>query len=261
MKDSVKPIFPWKLAVFPLLEVSFFIASLLVGNIFLSIALVLVAGVFLSFSIHVFFHECVHAKPAYSTPVNIINSLILGLPFDGYRVHHFNHHCYENSLKDFSTTWFLNNGIKTGFSYLRYSLGWVRQLQTAINEPEPFDEKFGSVKEIKQRIPIQKMAILFLLIALAFIGWKYVVLYLLLIYSGWAFSALHNYGQHPPIESEPICTYPNNTYNLLFYNNGLHSEHHKKPWLAWDSLELDNNSIKINKPHLINPFFTGEEND
>ena len=249
MTDTVNPSFPWKLAVFPLLEVLSFIGALYVDSFFLSIILVLVAGVFLSFSIHVFFHECVHAKSVYSTPVNIINSLILGLPFDGYRVHHFNHHCHENSLKDFSTTWFLQNDNKTGFSCLSYSLGWIRQLLKSINEPEPFDEKFGDANEIKQRIPIQKMAILSILIVLTFADWKYLVLYLLLVYSGWAFSALHNYGQHPPIEGEPICTYANHTYNLLFFNNGLHSEHHKKPWLLWDSIELDNNSIRIDHPH------------
>jgi len=254
-----KKAFPWKLTIFPALEVFFFISAIFESNLFLSLLFMLVASVLLSFSIHIYFHECVHARKNYPIAVNIIHSLLLGLPFDGYRVHHFNHHTHENGLKDFSTTWFMQDGKRVGYSACSYYFGWIRQLNAAMREPEPFDQSLGDVATIKARIPVQKVAILFFFIILAFAGFKYFILYFLLIYFGWAFSALHNYGQHPPIEKEPICTYADQRYNVFFFNNGLHWEHHDKPWLSWDELELDKNSNRINHAHLIEPCFQGKK--
>lgn len=250
--NSNKP-FPLKLAVFPLLELFFFIASCLANNLFISFVFIVLAGILLSFSIHIFFHECVHVRDEYPLGINIINTLLLGLPFDGYRVHHFNHHTYANDLKDFSTTWYLKDGIKTPFSAYRYSFGWLRQLSASIKEPDPFDKSLGDVLKIKTRIEPQKVALFVFCIALAFIGLKAFSLYFALVYLGWGFSALHNYGQHPPIKNEPICTYASKTYNTLFFNNGLHWEHHDKPWLSWDQIELDKNSFRIKYAHLIEP--------
>ncbi len=255
MLTKTNKAFPWGLAVFPVLEIGFFVLSLWSSSVFLSFIFMLVAAVFLSFSIHVFFHECVHVRSKYPPLVNIINSLLLGLPFDGYRVHHYNHHTHCNSLKDFSTTWFLKDGELQGYSVASYFFGWIRQLNAAMKELEPFDPKLGDVVEIKARIPVQKIALLFFFILLALIGFKYFILYLLLVYFGWAFSALHNYGQHPPIASKPICTYESRRYNSLFFNNGLHWEHHNQPWLSWDKIELDNKSDRIHHAHLIEPCF------
>lgn len=245
--------YPWKLAIFPLLEVVFFIAAIVVSNLFWSLLLLLIAGILLSFSIHIFFHECVHYRAKYPQWVNIIKTLFLGLPFDGYRVHHFNHHTYANGLKDFSSTWYLQDGIKKPFPPCRYSFGWLRQLSASIIEPHPFDEKMGAVAIIKERIYAQKVALFLFCIVLAFIGLKAFVYYFLLVYLGWAFSALHNYGQHPPLEDKRICSYGNKCYNTLFFNNGLHQEHHDKPWLSWQKLVLDSKSKAIKYPHLIAP--------
>ena len=256
-KEPCKP-FPWKLAIFPLFEVAFFIAAILVGNYFLSFLFIIIAGIFLSFSIHIFFHECVHVRDEYPMSINIINTLLLGLPFDGYRVHHFNHHTYANDLNDFSSTWHIQKGKKTAFSACRYSFGWLRQLAMALKEPKPFDKAWGDVVKIKARIEPQKIALFLFCIAIAFIGLKAFLFYFTLVYLGWGFSALHNYGQHPPIEKEPICTYANKAYNVIFFNNGLHWEHHDKPWLSWDLIECDSRSSRIKHAHLIEPCYRSQ---
>ena len=245
--------YPWRLAIFPILEGAFFVAAIMASNIFLSLLLLVIASILLSFSIHIFFHECVHYRAKYPQWLNIIKTLFLGLPFDGYRVHHFNHHTYANDLKDFSSTWYLQNGVKKPFPPCRYSFGWLRQLSASIIEPQPFDEKMGDVTSIKERIFAQKVALFLFCIALAFIGLKAFIYYFLLVYLGWAFSALHNYGQHPPLEEEVICTYASKRYNSLFFNNGLHLEHHNKPWLSWNELVLESKSNLIRYPHLIAP--------
>ena len=258
MTATLQRTYPWKLALFPLLELVLFITAVLVPNHLLSLLLVLLAGVLLSFSIHIFFHECVHWHSRYPQWINIIHSLFLGLPFDGYRVHHYNHHTYANNVEDFSTTWRVIDGNTSGFPPCQYAIGWPRQLKRAVREPHPFDPVMGDVNSIKSRIPLQKLALLILMVLLVLLSFKAFLLYLLLVYSGWAFSALHNYGQHLPTPEEVIVTYPNQLYNKLFFNNGLHWEHHHMPWLSWDQLTLDPHSKRISHPHLLEPCFKRE---
>ncbi len=253
--------FPWKLSIFPFLELIFFIFANLASDFFLSFLLIIIASVFLSFSIHVFFHECVHSRDNFSFAINIINTLLLGLPFDGYRIHHFNHHTYANGSRDFSSTWKMENGKKKAYTPNQYMFGWLHQLSLATYETDPFDKTLGDMDKIKPRTHVQKLAIFLFLIVLLLIGTKSLVLYFILVYFGWAFSALHNYGQHPPIKDEPVCTYANKFYNSLFFNNGLHWEHHEKTWLGWQQLKLDKKSPRIAYAHLINPFCTARKYD
>jgi len=254
-KSTNKP-FPFKLAIYPLLELLFFIVANLVDSALLSFLFIVLAGMMLGLSIHIFFHECVHIREELPLPINIINTLFLGLPFDGYRVHHYNHHTYANELADFSSTWYLKEGKKTAFKPCRYTFGWLQQLSRSIQEANPFSHKLGDVHKIKARIEPQKIALFLFCILLAFIGLKTFILYFVLVYFGWAFSALHNYGQHPPIqdkEDEIICTFANTFYNKITFNNGLHWEHHDKPWLSWEQIDLSAKSPRISLPHLISP--------
>ena len=251
--------FPWKLSIFPFLELVFFVFANLASSYLISFFLIIIASLFLSFSIHVFFHECVHSRDNFPFAINIINTLLLGLPFDGYRIHHFNHHTYANGSKDFSSTWMMKKGNKTAYSPMQYMFGWLHQLSLATYETDPFDKTLGDVDKIKPRTHVQKLAIILFIIVLLLIGIKSLVLYFIMVYFGWAFSALHNYGQHPPIKDEPVCTYANTFYNFLFFNNGLHWEHHNKPWVSWDQIEIDENSYRIDLAHIISPFLESKK--
>jgi len=254
-KDKHNKPFPWRLGIFPLLEFIFFLLAYSSNHYFISFLLILVASILLSFSVHIFFHECVHLRKKYPMPINILFSLLLGMPFDGYRVHHFNHHTYSNGLDDFSSTWYFSKGKKTAYSVWNYCFAWLRQVLRLIRSPNPFDPVWGELAPIKARIQPQKIALFIGLIILALLSLKAFILYFLLIYFGWVFTSLHNYGQHPPRAEEPICTYANKRFNTLFFNNGLHWEHHNKPWLSWNHIKLDANSPRIQYAHLINPFF------
>ena len=247
---------PWALAIFPVLEAVFFIASALAlqHSIWLALFFLLLASLNLSFAIHIFFHECVHAKSDYSNLFKWPASILLGLPFDGYRVHHYNHHSFENSEHDFSTTWIWENGAARPRSAWSYTFGWPRQLVRSVKCLTPFGGTPDAANRIKQRIPSQKKALLLNFIILLLIGWEYLLLYIALIYFGWAFTSLHNYGQHPPIEKIDVSTYASAWYNQLFFNNGLHWEHHHFPTLSWQEIRLHPDSPRIMQPHIIHPL-------
>ncbi len=242
--------------IFPFLELIFFVGSALMLNysIIISAFLLLISGVWLSFSVHIFFHECVHRNERYSSLFNWVATILMGLPFDGYRIHHFNHHRYENGSCDFSTTWKWQGSNKIPRPLLSYALGWPRQLIAGMGCENPFGGSRSDAERIKQRIPAQKKALLFSIIVLAVLSWKILLLYLALIYLGWALSSVHNYGQHPPIEGNLITTFTNELYNKIFFNNGLHWEHHHAPSLRWNELLPEANSYRIQHSHLISPL-------
>ena len=249
--------FPWALAIFPLLELGFFAASLYVlpHAIWAALGLLLLASLSLSFSIHIFFHECVHHRSQYPALFNWVASAVMGLPFDGYRIHHYNHHEFENAAPDFSCTW-RDSAQRRPFSLLTYVLGWPRQLVRGMRRPIPFGPSAERANQIKQNIPGQKRALLLTLFAAALAGWQVLLGYVLLVYLGWAFTALHNFGQHPPVVGVSSSSYDAPLYNKLFFNNGLHWEHHHYPALAWHELVPDQNSPRIAWPHPVQAFFT-----
>jgi fatty acid desaturase len=248
--------FPWELSIFPLLELVFFMGSVVVlkWSIPLAILLLLLSSLSLSFGIHIFFHECVHRRTLYPTLFNCAASILLGLPFDGYRIHHYNHHAFENGAQDFSTTWKIHAESKVAYSLCSYTLGWPRQLISSVKCKTPFGGTPDSANQIKARIPAQKIALLLAFMAALLIGWNVFFLYVALIYLGWALTSLHNFGQHPPIENVGIPSYLNASYNLVFFNNGLHWEHHAFPELHWYALIPNDHSPKINHAHFISPL-------
>ncbi len=250
--------FPWPPAVLPLIEVVCLGAacSLLATHPIIATGLALMAAVALNFTVHVFFHECIHYSSEHRLPrvFNWVGSVILGMPLDGYRVHHCNHHQHDNGAEDFSTTWkHAADGSRTPWHRLAYVFGWPRQslaagrfLRQGVSQAR--DAEFAG------RIPAQRNAILIGLVALALGSWTFALLYLAVIYLGWALVALQNYGQHMPSMGGEATTFTHPLYNRLLFNNGLHWEHHALPDRSWRELRLDARSPRIQVPHLLQPF-------
>ena len=135
MYKKSKTDFPWKMAIYPLFEIIFLILSFILFEQHLELAILclLIAAIGVSFSVHIFFHECVHYANRFPAYFNYLASLLMGLPFDGYRIHHYNHHCHENSEHDFSTTWIYSGGTRKARSVMSYIVGWPRQLMASLN--------------------------------------------------------------------------------------------------------------------------------
>jgi len=256
MRSISQKSFPWALSLFPLLEAVCFTASvvLLERHVGLAMLCLLMASVCMSFNIHIFLHECVHHASRYPQAFNLLASLTIGLPFDGYRIHHYNHHFHENGSQDFSTTWIYGNDGRRPRPLWSYAFGWHRQLMASLNTFTPYPASEESIRIIKLRTQTQKRFLALLLAALLVFNWHIFVVYLLLVYFGWFFTALHNYGQHPPSEDNEVRTFANPLYNRLFFNNGLHWEHHHDPSLRWDELKPDTHSCRINTLHVLNPL-------
>jgi fatty acid desaturase len=207
--------------VFPIAQAILFVLALSHPSLF---PLALLAMVF---TLHVTAHECVH-HPAGSLAESAM-SLFLGVPFEGYRLHHQNHHRFENGLEDWSTT-------RAARGPILYALGWPSQLLRGWRS-------FRGDPTLPKTLRLQQILLLLWAIALGVLAWKALLLWLAMVYLGWALIALHNYGQHPPRGETTSLASP--VYNALTCNNGLHAEHHRAPGVPWNRLVASHPSIRF----------------
>lgn len=206
----------WVLAipplVFPFAQAIFFLLAL-AHPAFLPLTLLAML-----FTLHVTAHEWVH-HPAGRIAESLM-SLFLGVPFEGYRLHHHNHHRFENAAEDWSTTLGARHPIP-------YALGWPSQLLRGWRA-------FRGDPALPRALRLQQLLLLAWAIVLAIVSWKALLLWIAMVYLGWALIALHNYGQHPPRGATTSLASP--LYNALTCNNGLHAEHHRAPGVPWNRL-------------------------
>jgi fatty acid desaturase len=243
------------LAVFPVLQAgSFLWAALFAPSAPAALAGALLCALMLSLSVHISFHELVHLSAGREgralTWLLDMATLCLGIPFDGYRWHHITHHRFENGPEDFSTT------REYPGRPLAYALRWMDQLKRGRDELCRQKDLGTAPAKIPARIARQKRVLLAAHVALLALSWKAWLLYGGVVYVGWALVALHNYGQHPPLEGSPGATsFHSAPYNFLFCNNGLHREHHESPLIPWHELRpVAGRAGLIRWPHLIHPL-------
>jgi fatty acid desaturase len=242
--------------VFPLLQTAAFVASCAAGVSIVGAVFFALAGVLLCFSVHVSIHEAVHQPALARFPLaGPLLSVVMGLPLQGYRWHHLNHHRWNNALADYSTTWRQTPGGPHPWPLWSYVLGWPRQLvRSGLAMRAAYAA--GQIPPHVHRATRREQATLLLALAiLAVAAPRMAAAYLVLVYGGWALIALQNYGQHPPRQygEQTPTSYYAPLYNRLLFRNGLHAEHHRQPHLAWTDIEpLPHPPIAV--PHLLHPL-------
>jgi fatty acid desaturase len=203
-------------------------------------------------------HEWVHQGipvPTLLQPLARIGvSLLIGMPFDGYRWHHWNHHQFENGPEDFSTTWTVTPKGLEPQAALRYALTWPRQLVRSSLALRRQVKEGRISSELQGWIGMQKWALGLTFLAAGILVPHAFAIYVSVIYGGWMLVALHNHGQHPPIPDATPTTYRSRWYNMILCGNGLHGEHHQNPRTAWNQLVESPLSRTVHWPHLVDPL-------
>lgn len=207
------------------------------------------------------YHEVAHRSgdwPAWrQLATGVLLTPLLGVAFHGYRISHWNHHRYNNGLEDFTSTWKEENGDPTPKNLFVYCVSWPEGF---IYAPSLFEKSFSDGDASQRDLWWGRAETLFLFAWLAFLYWlspMALILYVALIYVGWVLISLHNFGQHLPTNYEaPLRTTSYNAiwYNRLFFNNGLHYEHHRRPGVPIAALLPEDNGESVSAPHLLAPF-------
>ena len=185
---------------------------------------------------------------------SILNTLGLGVPQSIYRLHHLNHHRFNNRPDgDMSSTYrYGKNGKEENI--VTYSLlGVIRTDLVGLYQK-------GS-KTSKLPV-IETLTLLAFLTILALFNWKLCLVYLIPSYlGGQVFAVWENYCEHhhadPNDRQRDSVSCYNSIYNFLWFNNGYHQEHHLSPQVHWTEIpmvknELPSDRVIVKGCHLTN---------
>lgn len=229
-------------------------AAWLCAAVLVSPWLVIIAAVTMSWTVHISFHEAVHrCGPGWRGAfIGVLATPIMGLPLDGYRLHHRNHHLCNNDEFDVSCTWIrCADGVRPRNRWC-YAMGWPAGLRRSMTWARS-EALAGRVAPwIRARLRLQQVVLLLVLIALAWLAWWWLALYLTYVWLGWVFISLHNYGQHPALPGGVVSLH-NSWYNRWTHRNGLHVEHHATPQAPIAELQADESAPRTRFP----PVFAG----
>jgi fatty acid desaturase len=189
---------------------------------------------------HNFIHNPFFRSRRLNGAFSLFNSLLLGGPQTMYRLHHLNHHKYNNdapdprtgTTRDISSTWRFSR--RPGFeeSFLSYSLlGYFRMDFGLLLEE-------ARKKHLTRKVYVELAAVLALVMIL---GWLnplgLLCFYLPVWYLGTAAAQAENYLEHHGAQpgdrrTDSVSCY-GTLYNLLRFNHGYHQEHHYRPQMHW----------------------------
>jgi fatty acid desaturase len=188
-------------------------------------------------------HNAIH-NPFFSwAPLNrlfaVINSLCLGVPQSLYRVHHLHHHKYNNDAKDPLTG--ETRDVTSTFRFGREdeeepimtyaALGFFR---TSVRYMWDQAEKKGLRGQVIAEC-VALAAFFGLVIAADWRG--FVCFYVPVWYLGQMAALAENYLEHHGAipgdrRTDSVSAY-GRFYNLVWFNNGYHQEHHWRPQVHW----------------------------
>jgi hypothetical protein len=194
-------------------------------------------------------------------------SIPAGMGFEEYRYIHIEHHKYSNDH-------YIDGKIKDPISTFRFGKNykeenfWSYIFKSVLGRnyfysPELTDRIINiNWKEIK----IHNYIKLGFLLILGIINYKFIFLYVLIVYLSFIINSANNYCEHymavdwKDRKKDSVSCY-NKWYNLLLFNSGYHQEHHTAPGVHWTDLPKltqylppDRNIVKYTTFHN-NPYY------
>jgi fatty acid desaturase len=194
-------------------------------------------------------HNFIHTPFFKSTKLNsifsVINSLCLGLPQSIYKEHHMNHHRYNNDpIKDESSLYkYGRDGMEE--SVLSYS--FIGVFRTDLKSLFKRARKTSGNLVFFELAAILLMHLIMIRISFA----TYLFLYLCSWYLGQVFALLENYSEHHGAKlydrkRDSVSCY-NKIYNLIWFNNGFHQEHHYRPLVHWSKINQVTRELPLDR--------------
>ena len=228
---------------------------------------------------HNFIHNPYFSSPWLNRLFGVLESLCIGMPHMLYHHYHLNHHAGDNDAKgpdgttrDWSSTYRYGKGDQPEafwryclFSFWRVEVGPVLGVVL----------RHGRAHVIQTAVEALALAAFWALMLA--VNWRYFVyFYLPSFYLGWVLSYAEGYLEHHGGQpgnpfANSVSSY-NRLYNLLWFNNGYHQEHHWAPKVHWRRMKQLHEQIKdqlvlngtrtLRGPHitaLIEDWLTGRD--
>ncbi len=189
---------------------------------------------------HNFIHNRFFRAEALNHAFSVLNTLALGMPQTLYRLHHLNHHRYSNDYRDPLT------GETGDFSSL-YRFSKQPQVperlwRYALLGPLRMDFRkllaLARGRQLTGLVVGETAALLAFYGGLAWVNWKAFLFYFVpVFYLGQVAALAQNYLEHDGADprgrkTNSVSCY-GRLYNLVWFNNGYHQEHHYRPSVHW----------------------------
>jgi fatty acid desaturase len=189
---------------------------------------------------HNFLHNPFFQSRRLNLAFSVFNSLLIGGPQSLYRIHHLHHHKYNNDApdpetgdtKDLTSTWRHGMWPDREESFLSYTLlGYFRS-------DFGFLLREARKRRWLRRVIGESLAVLAMIVAFAVLNPLGLALFYLPVwYLGNAAAHAENYLEHYGAvpgnrKTDSVSSY-GKLYNLIWFNNGYHQEHHYRPQVHW----------------------------
>jgi fatty acid desaturase len=216
---------------------------------------------------HNFIHNPFFSQRWLNRLFGVLETLAIGMPHQLYHHYHMNHHQGDNDAKG------PDGSTRDWSSIYRHSKD---------DNPEPFWRyclfsffrvEMGPVLRVAFRhgranvaqVAVETLALAVLWVGFAVVDWRFFLFfYLPSFFLGWVFSYaegyLEHYGAQPGNPYANSVSSYNTAYNVLWFNNGYHQEHHWDPRCHWTRMEalhrqllpqlIANHTRVLRGPHL-----------
>lgn len=192
---------------------------------------------------HNFLHNPFFRTAWLNNFFSVLNSLSLGVPQTLYKYHHLNHHQFNNDPRDSKTG--TTRDHSSTFRHAR-TLGREENILTyALFGPLRTDlvslYKAAHSHRRGTMVWVEAAAMLAFAVILVRLNPPYAVKFLLPVwYLGQAAALAENYLEHhfaiPGDRLTDSVSCYNRLYNVLWFNNGFHQEHHFRPTVHWTKI-------------------------
>ena len=216
---------------------------------------------------HNFIHNPFFTNPWLNRAYSVLLTLDIGVPHVLYHHYHMNHHFGDNdakgpngTTKDWSSIYRYGKGTDAE-GFLKYIL--VSFFRVEVGPVLRVVARHGRAEVLQTAVESLVLAVFWAVLLL--VNWKYFVcFYLPSYYLGWVISYaegyLEHYGAQPGNPYANSVSSYNRLYNLLWFNNGYHQEHHWDPKTHWTRMKdlhrqirtqlIHNRTRTLNGPHL-----------
>jgi fatty acid desaturase len=189
---------------------------------------------------HNFIHNAFFTSPWLNRAFSVLESVAMGVPQTVYHHYHLNHHYGDNDrkgpdgmTKDWGSTYRHGKGDRPESFWSYCLVGFFRfELGPCVR----MIIRCGRGHVVLVLVESAVLGAFWLTLLL--VDWRYLVyFYLPSYYLGWVLTYAHTYFLHDG--AQPGNYYANSVssyhrlYNLVFFNNGYHQEHHWDPKAHW----------------------------
>lgn len=205
---------------------------------------------------HNFIHNPFFKSTFLNQAFSVLNSLCLGIPESVYRIHHLEHHRHNNNpAKDESSTYRYGKNGEEENIFLYSTLGVMRTDLVSL---------YKTAMKQSSLVHVELLSLSLFIAGLSFLNWKLFLGYVLTSYVfGQVFALWENYCEHHHADfndrkRDSVSCY-NSIYNIVWFNNGYHQEHHFSPTIHWTKIptvkeKLPSDRVIVGTCHLTNSF-------